>query len=82
MCVLIFSVELKKQPFFQGVDWHKVADRTSEPPYERTHVQLNQQQPTDVRALFKINEDDELDAIIAEKLRGKLFFFLNKKESI
>lgn len=53
-------IELKSHPYFDGIDWDKIAQRNSEPPFEPTEMET------------KINYDDilvplDLDTLMRDK---------------
>lgn len=61
---------MKSHPFFNGIDWAKVAERKSESPFEPNEFQIDNEESLNIREKHKMHLDDELDAAIAEELQG------------
>lgn len=64
-------LELKSHPFFDGIDWEKVAERKTEPPFEPTEVNKNLGDPLDSKTLFETEIDEESEAALVEKFRSE-----------
>lgn len=71
--------ELKSHPFFNGIDWAKVAERI-DPPFAPSKIEINDADRMDIRTVRKMNVNNELDVAIAEELRGK-FDEMNQRKS-
>lgn len=76
--MFVFLKELKSLPYFNGIDWEKVVNGLYDPPFapfapfEATEFQVNIQTKLDHEALFANDADDQLDADVVDRFRGKL----------
>lgn len=48
---------MKNLPYFDGIDWEKVAERKNDPPFEPIQFELNVSSPLDVTKEF-VDDDD------------------------
>lgn len=64
-------LELKNHPFFDGIDWQKVAERQNDPPFEATELEIKAETPLDPVSLFGIGFDDEPKKFFVKKFQGK-----------
>lgn len=62
-------VEMKKHPYFNGIDWEKEAEDT-DPVFEPTAIRINEDNPIDATKELKFNY--LLDESIIERLSSKL----------
>lgn len=68
-----FVSELKDHPFFEGIDWAKVANRQCNAPYEPNEIEINQLAPLNLTELFKSDVDDDDDMEELEPTQAKQF---------
>lgn len=73
-----FFLELKGHPFFSGIDWEKVAERTSDPPFEPMGADINMGDPFDSDTLYESKIDEDTEAALAEEFRRELKEKLHK----
>lgn len=69
-----FSAELKNHPYFEGVDWEKVAEKKSTPPFEPKKnygSQLNMDNPQELSVVFAEFINDEVDPAVAARFPSK-----------
>lgn len=64
--------ELKNHPFFNGIDWAKVAERTCDPPFAPNEMQIDEEASLDWD-LLQLDVDNELEAAVADRLEGNLY---------
>lgn len=62
---------MKNHPFFDGIDWKKVADRKMEPPFQPHPIKINENFSYDLTPLLNIPIDDEFRATVGEQFHCK-----------
>lgn len=67
-----FILELKNLQYFGGIDWDRVAEGKSDPPFHPNDIQINLKNPINLAELLETAIDDEHEPIRAEHLRSKL----------
>lgn len=71
-------LDLKNHPYFDGIDWEKVAARESEPPYEPSEFHYNLGDPVDLETELKMQTSQELEPSVAEKFKSMSELALHK----
>lgn len=74
-------LELKNQPYFDGINWEQTTQRQNDPPFEASEITLNDEHPLNVESLFGDRADDKLDESILEKFSSKWKLYKNDEFS-
>lgn len=67
---MLFFVEIKNHPYFEGIDWESVAERKSKPLFDPIEIQINENDLVDLTTKLNIDVNEEIDGFILERLRG------------
>lgn len=70
MCHFSHLPELKQHPYFEGIDWEKVANRESDPPFEPVEFEVYGE-PLNKTDLFNTTLD-ATGIALAEQYDGNL----------
>lgn len=63
---------MKSHPYFNGVDWGKVAERTFKSPFEPSKIEMTLNNSTDLIKELKIDGSD-IDAALAERFFSEFY---------
>lgn len=67
-----FVIDLKKHPYFNGIDWNQVAEKTCKPPFKPKRIEYDDEERIDLVERLNINANEKIDETILERLRSKL----------
>lgn len=63
---------MKQHPWFDGIDWQKVADRTCDPPFKPVaESKVNFEKPLDLVVHLEIDCNEDLDEGLVNKFCSK-----------
>lgn len=72
ICFFFYSfAEVKNHPYFNGIDWNKVADGTIQRPYEAHSIEIDYDKPLDLVKELEMDANDTLDASVLKRLRSE-----------
>lgn len=71
MEILFLFAEVKNHPYFNGIDWDKVAEGKGQRPYEAHPIEVDYNKTMDLSEELEMDANDELDASVLERLRSK-----------
>lgn len=68
----LYFQDLKSHPYFSDVDWRKVAEKKSDPPFEPNKIQIHLTNPINNARFSQSGLNSELEASFAKAFQSKL----------